>query len=167
MNDLRTEAAMLLDLLTERLSVLQQVADHQVEVDRTAATSTPDPAGSPDAAPGGGVCAACGHDPNASSCSGCPICALLAMVRGERPELTARLVDGARTMLIGLRSLLGDFPPAGTTPADGAGDDAAAGSAPAAEPAADVRAADEPAADDPTQTVPPSRWRPAERIEIR
>lgn len=165
MNDLRTEAAMLLDLLTERLSVLQQVADHQVEVGRAAAASAPAPAGSPDAVPVGGVCAACGHDPSAVSCTGCPICALLAMVRGERPELTARLLDGARTTLIGLRSLLGDIPPTGTTPAGDAAGEAAVGTSPAADAAGDT-AADQPAADDPTGTAPPSR-RPAERIEIR
>lgn len=161
MNDLRTEAALLLDLLTERLSVLQQVADHQVEVNRAAATSSPAPAASPDAAPAGELCPTCGHDPNSSSCTGCPICALLAMLRGERPELTARLVDGARTTLIGLRSLLGNNPPTGSTPASAAGEDAAAGRSPATEPTAD-----QPAADDPNGTVPPSR-RPAERIEIR
>ncbi|MDQ2848526.1 MAG: hypothetical protein M3Y77_19770, partial [Actinomycetota bacterium] len=63
----------------------------------------------------GQPCRSCGAAPGQSSCTGCPLCAAMAALRGERPELTARLVDGALSIVSGLRSLIGDLPanPAG------------------------------------------------------
>lgn len=79
------EAALLLDVVAARLSSMQ-------------------PAGpAPDAA----VCPECGSVTGAS-CTACPLCRFLAMVRGERPEATAKLVDGALLIVRTLRTLIPD-----------------------------------------------------------
>ena len=45
-------------------------------------------------------CPECGTVPGAA-CTGCPVCRLIAAVRGERPEVTARVVDGDRGPMFG------------------------------------------------------------------
>lgn len=59
----------------------------------------------------------------ATTCAWCPVCALVAAVRGERPELGRRLAEQGTGALAALRLLLdehGAHPhpsgPAGTTP---------------------------------------------------
>ena len=51
------------------------------------------------------VCPTCGHQPG-ESCTACPLCRFLAVLRGERPEATARWVDGALIIVQALRSLI-------------------------------------------------------------
>ncbi|HET8590617.1 MAG TPA: hypothetical protein VFM01_13365 [Nakamurella sp.] len=100
---LATEAAQLLDVLAERLAALRDTrpAGDGAETARAAAGS-----GGVEEADQG-PCPQCGHDPGASAaCTGCPLCRLLAVLRGERPESTARLVDGALTVVQLLRALL-------------------------------------------------------------
>lgn len=45
------------------------------------------------------------------TCASCPVCAVLALVRGERPELAARLAERASALLDALAAAL-DEPPA-------------------------------------------------------
>ena len=45
-----------------------------------------------------------------ASCTACPLCRFMALLRGERPEATARLVDGALMIIRTLRSLVPDPP---------------------------------------------------------
>ncbi|GAA2895640.1 hypothetical protein GCM10010472_62790 [Pseudonocardia halophobica] len=45
-----------------------------------------------------------------SSCASCPVCALLAVLRGERPELAARLAEHAAGLLTVLRALVEELP---------------------------------------------------------
>ena len=52
-----------------------------------------------------GRCPECGSVPGAS-CTACPLCRFVAVLRGERPEATARLVDGALLIVRTLRSLI-------------------------------------------------------------
>ncbi len=77
---------------------------------------------------------------SAGPCTWCPVCALVAALRGEQPELTAHLAEQASALLVVLRLLLqshvhehpapgraapGDPPPeepSGPHPADGAGE---------------------------------------------
>lgn len=88
---LLAEARLLLEAVAARLEPLTAPADQPED-----ATATPvaDPA-----------CTECGHDP-AVGCTSCPICKLLSVVRGERPELTGRLAEGALQVIGGLRTLL-------------------------------------------------------------
>ena len=81
-----------------------------------------------------------------ASCTACPLCRFLAMLRGERPETTAKLVDGALLIVRALRSLIPEAPP----PADAAGATAPRG------------AADPP----PPPPTPPARRGGFERIDI-
>lgn len=71
--------------------------------------------GSPDAkgpnggwghAPSGGV----GAEPpqDAADCGWCPLCAIVAMVRGERPEFVARVMEQAAQLVALLRAVLAD-----------------------------------------------------------
>jgi hypothetical protein len=111
--DLRTEAAELLDVLVERLAASRRMLDlappqATPPAEETPAATEEQVATGSDAS--GSVCPTCGHDSNRASCTGCPLCALLAMLRGEKPELTAKLVDGALTALQAVRGLLGDLP---------------------------------------------------------
>lgn len=92
---LATEAALLLDVLAARLSAVQPTV-------RPAPTDGPPATGE--------------HGPDGSVCTtGCPFCQVLAVVRGERPETAARIVDGALVVVRGLRSLL-DHTPHGNAP---------------------------------------------------
>lgn len=85
---LATEAALLLDAVAARLQTL--------DMTRTETASRP---------PGG--CPQCGHDPSLTeTCTACPLCRFLAVVRGERPETTARFVEGALTVVQALRAML-------------------------------------------------------------
>lgn len=43
-----------------------------------------------------------------SECIWCPLCAVVAMVRGERPELAARVLDHAAELVALLRAVLAD-----------------------------------------------------------
>ena len=102
---LTSEAALLLDALALRLAAAQ--------AGRTEARP-PEPRPTP--------CPECGQvaGPESASCPGCPLCRLLSVVRGERPEVTATLVDAAALFVSALRAALPD--PAGgpaTNPAGG------------------------------------------------
>ena len=55
----------------------------------------------------GAICPECGSVPGAS-CTACPLCRFMALLRGERPEATAKLVDGALMIIRTLRSLVPD-----------------------------------------------------------
>jgi hypothetical protein len=118
---LAVEAALLLDVVADRLTALKP--------DRAEAAPTSPPAGA-GPPPGGrtrgeragsaascgplgpdGRCPECGSVPGAS-CTACPLCRFLAMLRGERPETTAKLVDGALLIVRALRSLIPETPPA-------------------------------------------------------
>jgi hypothetical protein len=57
------------------------------------------------------ACPTCGHRPG-ESCTACPICRFLAVLRGERPEVTARWVDSALTIVQALRALIPEPVPA-------------------------------------------------------
>ncbi len=116
---LALEAALLLDVVADRLESMKQ---------RTEAS--PDPAASQSAGDGDsaadgdtptlgvdGRCPECGSIPGAS-CTACPLCRFLALLRGERPEATAKLVDGALMIIRTLRSLVPEQPtpaPAGAS----------------------------------------------------
>jgi hypothetical protein len=52
----------------------------------------------------------------ASTCASCPICALLAVLRGERPELAVQLADQMAGLLAVLRAALDEGDPAATRP---------------------------------------------------
>ncbi|GAA2012122.1 hypothetical protein JL107_06510 [Nakamurella flavida] len=121
---LAAEAGLLLDVLAERLAALQPTARPAVP-DGPGATPDPStPAGTaPDATPAAGP--AC--------TTGCPFCQVLAVVRGERPETAARLVDGALVVVRGLRSLL-DHSPADHGSSDHGGSPAATDPGRPAEP---------------------------------
>ncbi|MEU4254517.1 hypothetical protein AB0F15_44720 [Amycolatopsis sp. NPDC026612] len=43
-----------------------------------------------------------------STCGWCPLCAIVAVVRGERPELVARLVEQLAQLVALLRAVLAD-----------------------------------------------------------
>lgn len=83
------EATLLLDALAAKLSAMPR----------------PEPAQE-----GASECPECGHDP-AAPCAGCPLCKLLALVRGQRPEATAKLLDAAGLVISALRSMLPDQAP--------------------------------------------------------
>lgn len=126
---LAAEASQLLDVLAGRLT--EMAARQRTAGDPAAAdgSPTPDadgstgdtPAGeSQPAAEAGGRCPQCGHDPAASvSCTGCPLCAALALLRGERPEAAAKLAAGALTIVQTLRGLLAGGGDAATAQPDG------------------------------------------------
>ena len=71
-------------------------------------------------APGGGAAAASGAD-----CTWCPLCSAAAMVRGERPEVTAALADVLTAAATALRNFAESAPPPGSDgpagPEDGPG----------------------------------------------
>ncbi|HET6706487.1 hypothetical protein [Amycolatopsis sp.] len=46
--------------------------------------------------------------PDGSACGWCPLCAIVAVVRGERPELVARLVEQLAQLVALLRAVLAD-----------------------------------------------------------
>lgn len=100
---LATEAALLLDAVAARLQTLDMTR---------AETASPPPGG----------CPQCGHDPSLTeACTACPLCRFLAVVRGERPETTARFVEGALTVVQALRAMLPAPPDAGPGGSSGTG----------------------------------------------
>ena len=66
------------------------------------ATATAEPVA---AAASDGRCPECGATPG-GYCTACPLCRFMALLRGERPEATARLVDGALMIIRTLRSMV-------------------------------------------------------------
>lgn len=100
---LAQEAALLLDVVADRLASMNP--------------GDPDGDGRPGVptAPTPGRCPECGAVPDAM-CTACPLCRFLAVLRGERPEATARLVDGALMIVRTLRSLIPDAPEQSPTP---------------------------------------------------
>ena len=46
--------------------------------------------------------------PDASACGWCPLCAIVAVVRGERPEFVARLLEQLAQLVALLRAVLAD-----------------------------------------------------------
>jgi len=132
---LAQEAAMLLDVVADRLEQLKARPEAgSAETPSTGVPSAGTPTGSeptvgsPTGEPGpaasaageeaaetkgsvtpdpGGRCPECGSVPGAS-CTACPLCRFMALLRGERPEATARLVDGALMIVRTLRSLVPD-----------------------------------------------------------
>ena len=59
---------------------------------------------------------------HAGDCTWCPVCQVAAVVRGERPEVTAALADLLSTAAVALREFATDLtppePPAGEPEAD-------------------------------------------------
>jgi len=119
---LAVEAALLLDVVADRLTSMRPATES--DPGDSPPDSQPDPPPAPHPAPPsaptarpttharseptlgpGGRCPECGSIPGAS-CTACPLCRFLAVLRGERPEATARLVDGALLIVRTLRSLL-------------------------------------------------------------
>ncbi|MGO1053146.1 hypothetical protein [Crossiella sp. CA198] len=73
-----------------------------------------------------------GHNP--ANCGWCPLCAAIAVLRGERPELAVRAADHLAGLLGTLRSAMEERVPA--SPAEPRAEhEAAAGSSPADQPA--------------------------------
>jgi hypothetical protein len=60
---------------------------------------------------------ASGDDAHAGECRWCPHCQVQAVLRGDRPELSAALNDVLATTAAALRQFAGETPPAGP-PAD-------------------------------------------------
>jgi hypothetical protein len=61
-------------------------------------------------APDGGPGGAAEHTP--ATCGWCPLCAGMAVLRGERPELAVRAAEHASGLLAVLRASLAERPPA-------------------------------------------------------
>lgn len=50
-----------------------------------------------------------GHEaPKGETCGWCPLCAIVAVARGERPEVAARLLEQAAQLVALLRAVLAD-----------------------------------------------------------
>jgi hypothetical protein len=62
-------------------------------------------------------------------CRWCPLCQAAAVLRGERPEVSAALADVLTATATALRSFAGEPAPAGTDPPPAAGEDAGTGAA--------------------------------------
>ncbi|MBN9107744.1 MAG: hypothetical protein J0I34_03085 [Pseudonocardia sp.] len=64
-------------------------------------------------------------DPDATpvACASCPVCAVIAVLRGERPELAAQLAEHASGLLAVLRAALDEGNGAAAPPAPPAGTD--------------------------------------------
>jgi hypothetical protein len=73
-----------------------------------------------------------GDDAHAGECKWCPHCQVLAVLRGDRPELSAALNDVLTTAVAALRQFAGETP-AGP-PADPPPDDPPAGPGPGDPP---------------------------------
>ena len=65
-----------------------------------------------------------GDDAHPGECRWCPHCQVLAVLRGERPEVTAALNDVLATTITALREFAGEAPagPAADPPAGGSAD---------------------------------------------
>jgi hypothetical protein len=113
---LALEAALLLDVVADRL---ESMKERTTASDGAAADTEGDTAAGPSPTVGSdGRCPECGSIPGAS-CTACPLCRFLALLRGERPEATAKLVDGALMIIRTLRSLVPEQPaPAGAATSD-------------------------------------------------
>lgn len=61
-------------------------------------------------------------DPMPASCTWCPLCALVATLRGERPELAVRLAEHASGLLAAAREALAQHGSGPDQPAGEAGD---------------------------------------------
>lgn len=118
---LAVEAALLLDVVADRLAALKP-GPGRAGPESGSATAGSGPTGGPGAAgrPLGpdGRCPECGSVPGAS-CTACPLCRFLAVLRGERPETTAKLVDGALLIVRTLRSMIPEAPDPATHTGDG------------------------------------------------
>jgi hypothetical protein len=121
---LALEAALLLDVVADRLT---SIKDGAAPANKNPPTSEGGDRGqqtsgtqSVDAR-----CPECGSVPGAS-CTACPLCRFMSLLRGERPEATARLVDGALMIIRTLRSLVPD-PPDLRAPQPNAGSDQTSG----------------------------------------
>jgi len=107
----------LLDVVADRLESMKRTATSQDPAERQPATDGDQVAdNTEDTGPGpsptlgiDGRCTECGSIPGAS-CTACPVCRFLALLRGERPEATAKLVDGALMIIRTLRSLVPEQP---------------------------------------------------------
>ena len=138
---LAVEAALLLDVMADRLTSMRPAAESssgqagESPPDMTTAPPSAPPPAPPSASPTAppttqarsepslgpdGRCPECGSIPGAS-CTACPLCRFLAVLRGERPEATAKLVDGALLIVRTLRSLLPEAEPAAATSGGSAG----------------------------------------------
>jgi len=117
---LALEAALLLDVVADRLeSMKQRTTTSQGDptspggsASQGETTSPGETGAGPGPSPTLGVdgrCPECGSIPGAS-CTACPLCRFLALLRGERPEATAKLVDGALMIVRTLRSLVPEQP---------------------------------------------------------
>lgn len=84
---LQAEAALLLDAVAARLTTVAGPPEEDAAADAR--------------------CPSCGHAA-AAPCTACPVCRFVAILRGERPEVTARLVDGALGVVRALRAMLPD-----------------------------------------------------------
>ncbi|MEJ7649202.1 MAG: hypothetical protein WKF57_09240 [Nakamurella sp.] len=120
MSELRTEARLLLQTVEDRLlewrSLIPATDPAAPATDPAAPATDPaaqgtgptarvtDPAGSAGSAGDHPAAAHAEHQGTA----GCPLCTVLAVVRGERPELAAALLDGAVTALQLVRTLVSE-----------------------------------------------------------
>lgn len=110
---LALEAALLLDVVADRLESMKSVPTEDVPPPGAeAADGLSDTEQHQTGGPAAARCPECGSVPGAS-CTACPVCRFLALLRGERPEATAKLVDGALLIIRTLRSLVPDPPAAG------------------------------------------------------
>ncbi len=118
---LALEAALLLDVVADRLeSMKQRTAPAEGAAEGTEDPAPGSAAGTSPTVGSDGRCPECGSVPGAS-CTACPLCRFLALLRGERPEATAKLVDGALMIIRTLRSLVPEQPtpaPAGASTSD-------------------------------------------------
>jgi hypothetical protein len=90
---------------------------------------------------------------HSSDCRWCPVCQVAAVVRGERPEVTAALADVLTATATALRTFATAGDPQGAASGDTASGDTASG-----DTASEAREGDDPDADDPPPAV--------QRIEI-
>ena len=127
---LAAEAAQLLDVLADRLATLQPAARASGPGEETREQDGPTPDQHAPTSQRGPE-----HDAGMICTTGCPFCQVLAVVRGERPETAARLVDGALLVVRSLRTLLDRHVPAGAP---------APSPSPSAEPATPHDAGDGP-----------------------
>jgi hypothetical protein len=54
----------------------------------------------------------------AQECVNCPVCRLIAVLRGDNPELTDRAVDLMSTVVTAIRTMFEQAPAAGEDPAE-------------------------------------------------
>lgn len=104
---LAQEAALLLNAVSQKLDAARTAAalrmEEAIDIADGAEPTTP-------------VCPECGRpDTTATAgCTACPWCRLLAVVRGERPEVSLAVLDAASTLVRAVRDLI----PEPTAPQD-------------------------------------------------